>query len=135
VEAVSMSLIRWIERPYVYIFYVLIKSLRDEWRAALVLNVLQFTVITGIACGVALITGHRPISIPKPAVLVECIAVYAITHSVLTRKHRWRQFEVEFEQYSKTKSDWARIGVWVGVVTTFLVGVAIIKTAIGARMI
>ena len=127
-----MFLIRRLEKVYAYIFYVFVKDYTNEWGAALVMSVLQFIVAMGVVCGVALVTTHAPLSIPKVAVVIVSLVMYAVTHFVLVRGHRWRRFQAEFEQYSKTKSLRARMAVWAGVVVTSLGGIAIIKIAIGA---
>jgi hypothetical protein len=87
---------------------------------------------TVLVCGIALIAGHIPLSIPRMAIVIGYFIVYAITRRVLMRKYRWRRYEAEFEQYSRTKSNWARIAVCSGVVVTFMASVDIVKTAIGA---
>jgi hypothetical protein len=130
-----MYLIRRMEKVYVYIFYVLVKYFIYEWSAALVISVFQFIVVMGVVCGVALVTSHTPLSIPKLAGAIVYLVIYAVTQFALVRGHRWRRFQAEFEQYSKTKSHRARMAVWAGVEITSLGGIAIIKAAIGAPMI
>lgn len=127
-----MNLVQWIERVYVYIFYVFVKSFINEWWAVTVMTVVESAVIMGLVCGVFLITGHTPMSIPTAATLIGYLVIYAITLFVLMRKHRWRRYEAEFKQYSKTKSSWASIAVWSGVVLSFMAALDIVKTAIGA---
>jgi hypothetical protein len=126
-----MFLIQRLERVYVYIFYVFVKSFADEWWAASVMALIEYLAIMGLVCGAALIGGHTPMAIPKVAVASGYFVTFAITAFALIRRNRWRRYKAEFEQYSKTKSTWARIAVWTGVLVTFLAAVDIIKMAIG----
>jgi hypothetical protein len=130
-----MDLIRRIEKVHAYIFYVFVRDFTNEWGAALVISVLQFIMVLGVVCGVALVTKHTPLSIPKLVAAIVYFAIYVVTQFFLVRGHWWRRFQAEFEQFSKTKSDGARMAVWAGVVVTSLGGIAIIKIAIGAPMI
>lgn len=127
-----MSLIRTIERPYVYTFYVFVRSFTYEWSAVTVMGVFQCILIEGLVCGVALVTGHTPLVISKPAVIIGGLVVYAITGYVLTRKHRWLRYKPEFDGYSDAKRKMASAAVWGSFVLTSLVGIAVIKKAIGA---
>ena len=135
IEALKMHVMQRIEKVYVYIFFVFVKSIIDEGWAVVVMTLIQSVVVMGLACSIALATGHTPISIPKVATVIGYFVIYAITRFILIRRHRWRRYEAEFEQYSKTKANWARIAVWSGVVVTILAGVDIVKTAIGAATI
>jgi hypothetical protein len=125
-----MSLLRSIEKSYVYTFYVLVQFFTDEWRAALVMGVFQGILIEGLVCSVALGTGHTPLSITRPVVIIGGLVIYAITHYVLVRKHRWQRYEPEFKRYSKAKRTMASTAVWGGFALTSLVGIALIKEAI-----
>src|ERR1700690_3092181 len=111
-----MYLIRRIEKVYGYIFYVFVKYFTYEWSAALVISVLQFIVVMAVVCGIALVTNHTPLSISKLAVVIVSLVIYEVTQVVLVRGHRWRRFEAEFEQFSKTKSLRATMAVWTGLV-------------------
>jgi hypothetical protein len=125
-----MSLLQSIEKPYVFTFYVFVKFFTDEWRAVVVMTVFQAILIGGLVCGVALVTGHAPVLIPKSVLIIGGLAVYALTQFVLIRKQRWLRYKPEFERYSNTKRTTASIAVWTGLVLTSLAGIALIKAAI-----
>jgi hypothetical protein len=125
-----MSLIRWIEKPYVYIFYVLLRFYVDEWRATLVMCVFQFLIIGGLVCAIALATGHSLLLISKSTLVVVAIVIYALTQIVLVRGHLWKRYKSEFDQYSRAKSRIATIAVWVGIVVVSVASVSLIKTVV-----
>jgi len=123
-----MTLVRWIEKPYYYVFYVIARFFVDEWRAVVVMSVFQSILIEGLVCGVALAMGHTPLLIPKLTLAVGALIVYAITQHVLVRKlHRYK---TEFDRYPKAKSKKASVAVWCGFVLATYAGISVIKAAI-----
>jgi hypothetical protein len=135
VEALLMHVIQRIEKLYVYIFYVFVRSFRSEEWSIVVMTLIQSVSLLGFACGIAIALGHTPISIPKLVMVIEYFFIYAITQFVLMRGNRWRRYQGEFEEYSKAKATRARIAVWCGVVAILLAGIDLIKASIGAPFI
>jgi hypothetical protein len=125
-----MTVLRCIEKPYVCVFYVLVKFFGDEWRAVLVMSLFQGILIGALVCGVALVTGHTPLLIPKLTLAVGTLFVYAITPYVFVRKARWHRYKAEFDRYSRAKSKMASVAVWCGFVLATYAGISVIKAAI-----
>jgi hypothetical protein len=123
-----MTVLQCIEKPYVYVFYVLVEFFVDEWRAVLVMTVFQGILIGGLVCGVALVTGHTPLLIPKLTLAVGTLVVYAVTQYVLVR--RVQRYKAEFDQYSRAKSKMASVAVWCGFVLATYAGISLIKSVI-----
>lgn len=132
-----MSLLRRLEKIYVFTFYVMYRCAtsfgNQEWgegNAVFAMGLLQFLLLSELICGIALLTGHTPFVPSKPAVLLGLTAILILTHSLLVRKHQWLPYKLEFEQYAKGKHFLASLGVGI-LMTTALLGIVIIKVAIG----
>jgi TctA family transporter len=94
------------------------------------MTVFQTIFIGGLVCGAALVTGHTPLLISKPTLVIVTLVVYAITQYLLVRKHWWQVYKPEFDRYPKAKSNIASTVVWGGFVMAGFAGISLIKTAL-----
>jgi hypothetical protein len=125
-----MRFVQSLEKPYVYVFYVLKKFFIDDWRAALVMTVFQAIIIGGVVCGVALAAGYSSLLVPKITLVLGTLGIYGITQYMFVRKARLQRYRAEFDGYSSARSNMASIAVWVGFVLVAFAGVSLIKAVI-----
>ena len=132
-----MSLLRWFGKIYVFTFYVTYKFASSfnnenyaEENAVFLMGLLQFTLCVELVCGVALLTGKTPITLPKITLLAILSGGLLLTYLVLVKKHQWFRYKIEFEMYSRRKHFLASLGVGFVVVAAF-VGIGLVKRAIG----
>jgi hypothetical protein len=133
-----VSLLRWFQRIYIFTFYVMYRCATtrfgsQEWgeqNAVFAMSLLQYMLLTELICGIALLTGHTPIIVPKLMVLFGAAVLLMLTYFPLVRKHQWLPFKAEFERYPRGKHFLASLGVGILMAAAFL-GVTIVKKAIG----
>jgi hypothetical protein len=132
-----VSLLRRLKKIYVFTFYVQYKCAASfgnrEWgegNAVFAMSLLQSMLLLECICGIALLTGHTPIAIPKLSVIVGYAVILLVTYFLLVRKHQWLPYKLEFEQYSKRRHFLSSLGVGILVATSFL-GIGLVKDAIG----
>ena len=128
---VLFALLLFLEKAYSYIFFVLMSFFIDEWRALLVMVVGQCIALGALICGVAIVTGHTPLLIPKLTLALGCLIVYGMT-TILIHQRRWLGYKEEFKKCSKKKRKAVNIAVWCLIVVVTVAGVGTIKDATGA---
>ena len=133
-----MSVLRRLEKIYAFVFYVQYKCATafgsQEWgeqNAVFAMATFEYILWLELLSAVALIAGHTPISFPKFGVALGYGVALLITHFTLVRKGRWLPYKSEFERYSKRKHFFASLAVGI-LMALALLGIAVIKTAIGA---
>jgi hypothetical protein len=122
-----MTLIRSIEKSYVYTFYVFIKFLPEEWAAITLLTVFQVALTANLISGIAWAAGHPLLHVSKLEEIVLILCVYLFAHFTLIRRHRWRRYKPEFEKYSKAKQRIGSIAVWGGLALTIVVSIVVVS--------
>jgi hypothetical protein len=132
-----MSLLRWLEKAYVFTFYVIYRWASSfgnqkwgEQNAVFLMGILQSALLIEFICGIALLTRRTPISFSKPLVLIGLTTILLLTYFLLIRRHQWLRFKPEFETYSRRKHFLASLGVGILMAVAFL-GIGIVKHAIG----
>jgi hypothetical protein len=116
-----MVLLRWLRKAYFFIFYVQVRcassfgnAKRAEENAVYGMAILQIILILDAICGIALLTGHAPIVIPKLWTVAGALSILLFTYAVFfIRNHRWLSYKAEFAQYPRRKHFFASLTVGI----------------------
>jgi hypothetical protein len=115
-----MVLLRWLRKAYFFIFYVQVRcassfgnTKRAEENAVYGMTILQIFLIADAICGIALLTDHTPLVIPKLWTVAGALLILLFTYAVILRNHRWPSYKAEFAQYPGRKHFFASLAVGV----------------------
>jgi hypothetical protein len=131
VTRVLFAPLLFLEKAYSYIFFVLMSFFIDEWRALVLMVVVQCIALEALIFAGAIVAGHTPLLIPKLNIALGCLIVYGMT-AILIHQRRWLGYKEEFKKCSKKRRKAVNIAVWCLIVLVTAAGVSTIKDATGA---